>query len=80
MTAIRLTGHVDEMHRLVADVPGSIPPGPVTVLIVPELNEDEAGQAWTEGIAAEWADELADVRQDIYTLADGEPLGTDGAA
>ncbi len=76
MTAIRITGHVDEAHRLVADVPGSIPPGPVTVLIVPDLDEDEAGHAWMEGIAAQWADELADVRQDIYTLEDGEPLGT----
>jgi hypothetical protein len=52
----------------------------VTLLIVPDVDEDEAGRAWTEGIAAEWADDLADVRQDIYTLEDGEPLGTDGAA
>lgn len=29
---------------------------------------------WTEGIAREWHDELADPREDIYTLADGEPV------
>jgi hypothetical protein len=76
MTTFRITGHVDEAHRLVADVPASIPPGPVTVLIVADLDEDEAGRAWTEGIAAEWAEELADVRQDIYTqeMAEGFPL------
>jgi hypothetical protein len=79
MNAIRIIGHVDEARRLVADVPGSIPPGPVTVLIVPGLDEDEAGRAWMEGTAAEWADDLADVRQDLYTLEDGEPLDADGA-
>jgi hypothetical protein len=26
------------------------------------------------GVANEWAGELSDVRQDIYTLADGEPV------
>ena len=30
--------------------------------------------AWARGIAAEWADELSDPRQDIYTLEDGQPL------
>ena len=74
MTAIRITGHIDEKHCLVATVPASVPPGPVTVLIVPNLDEDEAGQAWMGGIAQEWADDLADVRQDIYTLEDGEPV------
>ena len=63
MTAIRITGHVDEAHRPVADVLRSIPPGPVTLLIVPDLDEDEAGRAWMEGIAAEWADDLAGARQ-----------------
>jgi hypothetical protein len=26
------------------------------------------------GVAQQWADELGDTRQDIYTLDDGEPL------
>ncbi|MEX2139555.1 MAG: hypothetical protein WD894_09860 [Pirellulales bacterium] len=77
MTPIRITGHIDEKHYLVATVPESVPPGPVTVLIVPIVDEDEAGQAWLSGIAHEWAEDLADVRQDIYTLEDGEPVGAD---
>jgi hypothetical protein len=74
MNTLRVTGHIDEQHRLSADVPESVPPGPVTVLIVPASQEDEAGDAWTASIAHEWADELADPRQDIYTLADGDPV------
>lgn len=73
MNAIRVTGCVDEKHLLSAEVPDSIPSGPVTVLIVPGPQEDDAGDAWAAGAAREWAHELGDARQDIYTLADGEP-------
>ncbi len=34
----------------------------------------EVDEAWPQGIAHEWAAELADTREDIYTLADGEPV------
>ena len=74
MCAIRISGQVDENHRLSAELPDSIPPGPVTVLIVPTSEEDEAGEAWMAGIAQEWANDLSDLRQDIYTLVDGEPV------
>lgn len=74
MKTVRVTGSVDENHQLSAVVPSDIPPGPVTVLIVPQSQEDEAGDAWGDAIAREWADELNDPRQDIYTLADGEEL------
>jgi hypothetical protein len=74
MNTIRLAGQVDDNHRLSAEVPDSVPPGPVTVLIVPAGEEDDAGHAWMTGIAQEWADDLKDPRQDIYTLADGEPV------
>ena len=74
MSALTVTGHVDENHQLSAKVPDSVPPGPVTVSIVPASHEDEAGDAWMAGIANEWADELSDTRQDIYTRADGEPV------
>jgi hypothetical protein len=36
-----------------------------------EPEEDEAGREWTSGITREWAAELEDPRQDIYTLDDG---------
>jgi hypothetical protein len=73
MKAIELTGEIDEQHRLRAQVPEELPVGPVRLIVLlPE--EDEAGSAWAHGVAKEWADELADTRQDIYTLADGQPV------
>ena len=74
MSPLKVTGHVDEQHRLSAEVPASVPPGPVTVLIVPASQEDDAGDAWMACISQEWADDLNDPCQDIYTLADGEPV------
>ena len=74
MDAGKVSGNVDENRRLSARVPATIPPGPVTILIVPASQEDEAGTAWAAGIAREWADELRDPGQDIYTLTDGEPV------
>ena len=74
MGAVVLTGHVDEHHRLSADVPESIAPGPVVISILPAPHEDEAGDVWAAGIAHEWADDLGDPRKDIDTLEDGEPV------
>jgi len=74
MATLTVTGHVDDQHRLTANVPETIPPGPVTITVSPAAGEDDAGQAWMAGIAREWADELGDPREDIYTLADGEAL------
>jgi hypothetical protein len=74
MDSIAVQGHVDEEHRLSAMVPGSIPPGPVTVWIATNTQEDDAGSAWMAGVSAQWADDLEDARQDVYTLADGEPV------
>ena len=73
MNPVRIRGRIDEKRRLSADVPDMFGPGPVTIWIVP-AEEDDAGDAWASGAAEQWADELGDVRQDIYTLADGEPV------
>ncbi len=73
MKAIELTGDIDDQHRLQARVPNELPIGPVR-LIVLLPDEDGAGSAWTQGISKEWADELNDSRQDIYTLQDGQPV------
>ena len=73
MNPVRVRGRIDEKRRLSADVPDILPPGPVTIWIVP-TEEDDAGESWAAGIAEQWADELSDVRQDIYNLADGEPI------
>lgn len=74
MNTIRVIGRVDHDAHLVADVPG-VPPGPVQVLIILRpTHPDPAEAAWMDGIAQEWAAELGDAREDIYTLADGEPV------
>lgn len=73
MKAIELTGDIDDQHHLRAQVPADLPAGPVR-LIVLLPDEDEGGMAWAQGVAREWADELGDSRQDIYTLKDGQPL------
>ena len=71
--AIELIGDIDEQHRLRASVPEELPAGPVR-LIVLLSDEDEAGAVWAHGLAREWADELSDSRQDLYTLGDGHPV------
>ncbi len=73
MNIVSVTGMVDEQHSLSAQVPDSVAPGRVTVLIVPAI-QDEVDASWITGIAHEWAADLGDTRQDIYTLADGEPM------
>jgi len=73
MKAIELMGDIDEQHRLQARVPEEVPTGPVR-LIVLLPDEDEAGVIWPQAIGKEWADELRDSRQDIYTLEDGQPV------
>jgi len=72
MKAVELRGEIDGQHRLHAEVPQSLPPGSVRILLIPE--EDEAGAAWTAGVSSEWAAELSDPAQDIYTLSDGQPI------
>jgi hypothetical protein len=36
--------------------------------------EDEAGRLWANGGASEWSAELADPREDIYSLDDDQPV------
>lgn len=75
MKAVELIAEVDERRCLQIALPSSALPGKVRVIIlIPEPEEDDAGGAWSQGIAQEWAEELEDSRQDIYTLEDGEPV------
>ncbi len=74
MNMVKLSGNVDENGRLSVQVPVPICPGPVTVFVFPVSQEDDEAHIWTAGVAQEWADELGDPNQDIYTLADGEPV------
>jgi hypothetical protein len=75
MDSVEVQGFIDGQHHLTASVPGFIPPGPVTIVIMassPAL--EEADEVWIAGIAREWAEDLGDERQDIYTLSDGEAI------
>jgi hypothetical protein len=72
MKTIEVLANVDAQRTLRAELPVEVPPGQVRVIVVlPE--KDEAGDHWASGIAREWADELADPREDIYTWDDGQP-------
>lgn len=78
MKALELVAEVDDQHCLKMTLPQSVGPGRVRVLVlVPEAEEDESEELWMRGIAGEWKAELADKREDIYTLEDGKPI--DGA-
>jgi hypothetical protein len=77
MKAIELIGDIDDQHRLQAQVPQDLPAGPVR-LIVLLPDEDDAGGAWQAGVAREWSSILNDVREDIYTLEDGQPVDAAG--
>jgi hypothetical protein len=76
MKAIEIVGDVDRQRHLSAEVPESLPPGPVRVLVLPPETRaaDPAADNWMRAVATEWAEELADPRQDWYTLEDGQPL------
>ena len=73
MNAIELVGDIDKEHRLPAKVPPELPVGQVRLnVLLPE--EDAAGNHWSHGVAEEWAGDLSDTRQDIYTMEDGQPM------
>ncbi len=80
MKALEFAAEVDTHHRLQLVVP-DILPGPVRVLVLlPETVQEAPGQEgeaeadWVRAVAHEWREELADPREDIYTLEDGEPI------
>ncbi len=78
MTVLRLKGRINEQHQLLVAVPETVAPGPVEVMVLVDvLDEDDSGQNWSVGVAREWVAELADTREDIYTLSDGR--ATDAA-
>ena len=77
MKALELIGEVDATHRLQVQVPETLPPGLVRILVlIPE--EDDAGGGWMQGIPRAWAAAWRDPREDIYTLEDGTPVDAVG--
>ncbi len=75
MQAIEMRAHVDHEHRLSVTLPPGTPPGQVRVIVLlPDVETGDAAEAvWAQGVAREWAADWADPREDIYSLADGEP-------
>lgn len=79
MTAIEMTGTVDENHQLRLD--GTLPfAGPKRVRVIvlsplkdkpDELNEMERLKAFLSNPAFEY---LRDPEEDIYTISDGKPF------
>ncbi len=73
MRAMSIVGEIDDDHNIRAEAPRDLPPGRVQLIVV-RPDEDEAGAFWPWDVAQAWRDELADTQQDIYTLADGQPV------
>ena len=63
MRALEFIADVDEQHRLHLELPDEAAEA-----------EGELEAVWMRAIAHEWREDLADPREDIYTLEDGEPI------
>ncbi len=76
MTAIEMTGRVDEHHQLQLD--GLLPtPGPmrVRVIVLYPLDDEWDETEWLRAAAHNPAfDFLSDPEEDIYSLTDGRPF------
>lgn len=76
MTAIEMTGTVDEHHQLRLD--GELPisgPKRVRVIVLYPLDEEWDEAEWLQAAARNPAfDFLRDPEEDIYSLADGKPF------
>lgn len=71
MKPIELIAHVDEQHRLHAELPTDIPPEPVKITLQIATEEDEE-RDWRAFINHSWAKDWSDPREDIYSLDDGK--------
>ena len=76
MTAIEMTGTVDEHHQLQLD--GLLPisgPRRVRVIVLYPLSDEWDEMEWLRAAARNPAfDFLSDPKEDIYSLTDGKPF------
>ena len=72
MRVIGIVGKIDYEHRIHAETPRDLPPEPVHLIVV--RSDEDGGASWPWGVSRAWSDEVGDVRQDRYTLADGQPV------
>jgi hypothetical protein len=79
MTAIEMTGRIDENRQLQLD--GLLPvsgPMRVRVIVLYPINDEGDETEWLRAAAHNPAfDFLKDPEEDIYSLADGEPFRDD---
>ncbi len=68
-----LIAEVSDDRTVQIKIPESIHTKRARIIILPVEPEEDPAE-WMRAIAREWQDELADERQDIYTLEDGEPV------
>jgi hypothetical protein len=73
MRAIGIVGEIDDDHQIRAQAPRDLPAGPVQLIVV-RPDEDESGAFWPWDVSQAWSDDLGDIRQDLYSLADGQPI------
>lgn len=80
LTAVELTGTIDEQHRLTLD--GSLPasgPMKVRVIVLYPPNGELDEKEWLHAAASNPAfADLANPAEDIYSLADGTPFNDEG--
>jgi len=76
MTAIEMTGTIDEDHRLRLDQELPVPgPMRVRVIVLYPLAEGWDEEEWLRGAARNPAfHDLAAPEEDVYSLEDGEPF------
>ena len=51
MKTVKLTGNVDEHHRLSLDMPPTVPPGPVEVVVRFGAADDDNADQWAAAVA-----------------------------
>ena len=76
LTAIELTGTIDEHHQLHLDEALPVAgPKRVRIIVLYPLNGEWDEMEWLRAAARNPAfADLADVEEDIYSLADGKPF------
>jgi hypothetical protein len=76
MTAIEMTGRIDEHHQLQLDNPLPVSgPRRVRVIVLYPIGEEWDEIEWLQAAAHNPAfGFLSDSEEDIYSLADGEPF------
>jgi hypothetical protein len=78
MKALEFHTLIDSARRLELELPPDTPCGQARVLVLLPEETDAEERSWSALIAQEWAAELSDPREDVYTLADGEPVDASG--